>query len=124
MRIIVKAPCKPTEDSLKVRKAILNMFPELEVEEKDGEMEGNGSSIEKFKDLLEKQKIRAAARRILMGGKADDETRFRLNKQAAYMGVVSFGVNSPLGDITVVVEAENLQEVIDRIAPRFKEVDK
>ncbi|MEM4729441.1 MAG: RNA-binding domain-containing protein [Thermoplasmata archaeon] len=80
---------------------------------------GRGESVAKFAELLRRQRIRDAARRVLLKGmKGESLTVFRLNKQAAFVGKVSFSEGeSPLGDITVRLEHPGLMALIDSVAP-------
>ena len=111
----------PTEDRAKVAAAILSLFPDAVIE--GGEtLFASSSSLETFSEQLAKQRIRAAARKLLMRGIEGSETRFRLNKQVATMGKVSFSEEDhPLGDISVTVRSPDIQAVIDELAPSFKE---
>ena len=85
---------------------------------------GRGESLSRFAELLRRQKIRDAARRVLLKGvRGDGAMVFRLNKQAAFVGKVSFsGGESPLGDISVLVEQPGIVELIDGIAPDTRRV--
>ena len=68
------------------------------------------SSLERFKMILQRDRIRAAARSVLRRSLDGNRLIFFLNKQAAYAGHVSFSApegESPLGPIQVTVETEN-----------------
>jgi len=39
-----------------------------------------------------------------------------LSKQAAFVGVVNFAASSPLGDISVEIESDDLEAAIDYVA--------
>lgn len=97
---------------------MLNIFPDLQIEQADGELVGTTESLENMKELLERQKIRSAARKVFRTSVEGNRLTFRLNKQAAFMGKVNFAEKSPLGDIDVTVEDENMEELIDKLAPR------
>jgi uncharacterized protein len=74
------------------------------------------SSLERFQMILQRDRIRAAARAVLRRSVEGNRIVFFLNKQAAYAGHVSFSApegESPLGPISVVVESENLEQLID-----------
>jgi predicted RNA binding protein with dsRBD fold (UPF0201 family) len=120
--IVVKTIFKPTESVDKVMRAMLNIFPDLQIEQGDGELVGTTGSLENLKELLEKQKIRSAARKVMRASVEGNTLSFRLNKQVAFMGKVNFAEKSPLGDIEVTVEDEDLEGLIDRLAPRLTEV--
>jgi uncharacterized protein len=74
------------------------------------------SSLERFKMILQRDRIRAAARSVLRRSVEDNRLVFFLNKQAAYAGHVSFSARegeSPLGPIMVTVEIENPELLIN-----------
>jgi len=117
--ITVEAPVRPSEDESKVKRALLNLFPEIELR-REGEMfVGTGSSLSRLGQLLKRYRIRDAARGVMMRGlKSDSMTVFRLSKQAAFMERVGFADReSPLGEITVRVESSDLMGLLDTLAP-------
>ena len=74
------------------------------------------SSLERFKMILQRDRIRAAARSVLRRSLDGNRLIFFLNKQAAYAGHVSFSApegESPLGPIQVTVETENPELLIN-----------
>ncbi|MFQ5838646.1 MAG: RNA-binding domain-containing protein [Thermoplasmata archaeon] len=117
-RILVEAPCRPTESASKVKMAILNIFPDAHLEE-GGLISGRAQSLERFGELLRNQRIRNSAREVLMGSIRGSRMVFHLNKQAAFVGKVSFSAHSPLGYITVTIEAEDVEAVVEEVAPRI-----
>lgn len=94
----------------------MNLFPDAELEEGDV-VKGKASSLERLAELLRKQRIRDSAREVLLGSIRDNRMVFQVNKQAAYVGQVSFAASSPLGDITVMVEAHDIRRIVDEVAP-------
>jgi predicted RNA binding protein with dsRBD fold (UPF0201 family) len=77
------------------------------------------SSLERFRMILQRDRIRAAARSVLRRSVEGNRIVFYLNKQAAYAGHVSFSVpegESPLGPIHVIVETETPEQFIDWLA--------
>ena len=117
--LTVEAPVRPSEDEEKVRRAMLNLFPDLRLRRENDMLIGEGSSMARFSELLWRYRIRDAARGVLVHGKrGDDRTVFRLNKQAAFMDRISFSNReAPLGDIRVRLEDGSLDRVIDLLAP-------
>lgn len=115
-RVVVEAPCRPTEDPAKVRQAVRNLFPDVEFQE-DGEIRGTAASLDRLAELLRNQQIRGSAREVLLGSVRGNQLVFHLNKQAASAGKISFSAYAPLGDIVVCVEAEDAAQVVDRVAP-------
>jgi len=127
MRVQVRAEARPTENSEKVKRAVRNLF-DLELkEEKVGYSlqiigEGDERSLVKFRRLLFEQRILDAARQFMLRGLSRNGFTFYLNKQAAFMGKVSFCTfelgESPLGPIAVEVQCSDPQSAILWLAPR------
>ncbi len=115
-RVRVEAPVHGTESAAKVKRASLNVFPDLTFAEGGAGLVGVGSSLERLRELLREQRIRDTARVVLIRNRRGDATRFLLSKQAAYAGRVNFGAGSPLGDLAVTIEDEDLDALIDRVA--------
>jgi hypothetical protein len=115
--IKVVSELKPTENPKKVKKALLNLFPDLEISRKKGIIGGKGSNLEKFKEKLKEQKIRTTARTLLMKGREGNSTKFYLNKQAAWVGKINFVEPelAPLGPIEVIIKAKEIDKVIDEL---------
>jgi predicted RNA binding protein with dsRBD fold (UPF0201 family) len=111
----------PTEDRAKVVAAITRLFPDVVIDGED-RVVGRSNSVETFSDQLARQKIRAAARKVFLRGTDGETASFKLNKQVATVGKVSFSEEDhPLGDIHVTIRSEYLQGLIDSMAPSFKE---
>ena len=125
MRLYVKARVYPTEDKEKVKIAILNLFENVEVEEvyENGELYivARGKKREclsKMREAIRRQAILDTVRSVLMASIEDNKRiRVKLNKQAAFAGSLNFYEDSILGYIEVVIEAENIYEIIDWLAP-------
>lgn len=119
---------RPTEDPEKVMTSINRMFGDLKLEVREegdreflvGSSEGI-DSLEKFHDLLRRELILAAARRIMFKGLEEKTITFYLNKQVAFAGHISFSQaerESPLGPIEVKIYSENPRELIDWLTPK------
>ena len=116
--ITIKAPCFPTEDPEKVRKAILNLFPDSLVEDEGGAIVAKTGSLGRFKELVRSHRILDATRRMLLRGRQGNGTSFMINKQVAFVGKVSYVEERlPLGSIEVCIEDDDLDRLIDEIAP-------
>ncbi|MCJ2520437.1 MAG: hypothetical protein LN412_05760 [Candidatus Thermoplasmatota archaeon] len=116
LRVLVKAPCQPTESVSKVKRAILNLFPDARLTE--GEViSGEAEDLERLAELLRTQRIRDSAREVIRGSIRDDRIVLHLNKQAALVGKVSFSTLSPLGDIVVTIEADDIAAVMEQLTP-------
>ena len=127
MNISVKisAPLNPTEMQEKVEKAISNFFP-VELKFQGSEIpelfgEGDLESLRTLHLRLREERILDTARKIFLNGIEGDTTKFRLNKQVAYIGKLNFPAGKEsLGSIHVEISAQNLSElflVIDWLAP-------
>ncbi len=123
----VEAYVYPTEDVEKVKKAMLNLVPELEFEAFDrGEhliLRGrtrNKKALQRLYELFRGQAILDTARAFLEEGYFDDEIIIRVHKQAAYAGKVNFNEESPLGPITIVIKTKEPQRLMRWLAPRTK----
>lgn len=114
LRIHVRATVKPTEDPVKVRRAVESLFPGAEVRESPGLVEAEAPSLARLKELIRSQLIQDTARGAMVAGLSDDglRARFLLGKQAAAAGRAHFGpLRSPLGELEVVLEGTEPYEV-------------
>ncbi|MCX8173184.1 MAG: hypothetical protein N3F63_01025 [Thermoplasmata archaeon] len=118
MEVRIRVPVFPTEEPEKVIIAVTNIFPDaVLVFEDEKILSGTAKSIEHFATLVKNAKIRDSVRAELLRNLSGNRTHFRLNKQVAFAGGVSFSVGEPLGEIYVEIEDAELKKVIDRIAP-------
>jgi predicted RNA binding protein with dsRBD fold (UPF0201 family) len=125
----VEAEINPTETEEKVKTAVANMFGNLSIQVKPSKVGSvltaeakNREALENFRNTLRRDRVRAAARKILYKGLREKTIHFCLNKQVAFVGHVSFSQETgecPLGPIKVTIESENPRELIDWIAPRI-----
>ncbi len=129
MKVTVYVEVRPTEDLEKVKKALLNVFTpdELKIEEQSGKkyLVGFGYSyhcLVKLQNLIKVQGIEDSARLVFSRGIiSENRIVFHLNKQAAYVGVLSFATiesESPLGPITFIIETNNVRQLIDWLSPK------
>lgn len=119
LKVTVEAPVRPSEDAEKVKHAMLNLFPDLDIQQSEHGLTGRTDNAGLFASHLKRQRIRDAARGMMMRGRRGENfTQIWLNKQAAYVGKVSFSEReSPLGDIRVTLEDDALELSINDIAP-------
>ena len=113
----LEAEIHPTEAEEKVKTAVANLFGAIATETKPSHVgsiltaEGKGREpLEKFRDVLRRDRVRDAAKRVLYAGIRGDAISFFLNKQVAFAGHVSFSQEtgeSPLGPIKVTIETGN-----------------
>ena len=125
----VEVEINPTEDLEKVKKAVENIFGvvEFEVESRKwGRLlvaETRGlEGLTKLYNMLRREQIRAAARRVFFSGLNNESLVFYLNKQVAYAGHISFSqqtAESPLGPIEVKIRCANPRKLIEWLAPKI-----
>jgi len=129
MRVEAVVEVRLTEDRRKVLKALENVFTPINIREKPGDIGvvlvstcDGYKCLEKLRRAIWRQGIQDAARSVISKGIVGEDTViFSINKQAAYVGVVSFVTEpgeSPLGPITFTVKTSNVRQFIDWLAPR------
>jgi hypothetical protein len=128
IRVYIEAEINPTESEDKVKRAIENIFGNVETKVqpiyKGARLTAESKSLEsltKLHNLLRRERIRDATRKILYEGLDGKTINFCLNKQVAFAGHVSFSneiAESPLGPIKVKIKCENPRELIDWLAPK------
>ncbi|HML02737.1 MAG TPA: hypothetical protein VK487_05115, partial [Candidatus Bathyarchaeia archaeon] len=77
--------------------------------------------LAKFCNLLRRERIRDAARTVLLRGVEGESITFYLNKQVAYVEHISFSEptgESALGPIKVTITCDKPRELIDWLALR------
>ncbi len=116
VRVRVRTDCNATESVPKVKIAIANLFPDARFTREDEVVEAEAASLDALRDRVRGQKIRDAARGALFAAVDGARLRFTLNKQAAYVGKVSFAAGSPLGDLEVEIEDGDPERIIDAVA--------
>lgn len=124
MKLRVEVQIKPTEDRSKVEVAVRKIFPVLELISFGDSLVGESTevgSLARFHELLRRQAILDSARSIMRAGREGNTVRFMLNKQAAFVGKISFnGWESPLGPIVVRLDAPDPERLIDYLAPQTR----
>lgn len=128
IKVYVEAEINPTESEEKVKRAIENIFGNIQTKVqpiyKGAIVTAEATEREaltKLYNLLRRERIRDAARAVLFEGLNGKTINFYLNKQVAYVGHVSFSkevAESPLGPIKVKIKCENPRELIDWLAPK------
>jgi len=112
----VETPVHPTENPEKVIRALRNLFPDLQIESTKDRIGGTTANLDRLRELIRNQRIRDTARRQLIAGRRENRTTVSLSKQASFVGVVNFAIASPLGDIAVEIESDDIEAAIDYIA--------
>jgi uncharacterized protein len=125
IQIVVKAetPLNPSENPEKVYSAINNVIDNCHIDSKHGRIIGRSIRGESLNTIYEHIRSRAALgvlRKALVDNRIADTTWFLLNKQAAAAGTVVLVENkeeSPLGAIKVTLECDELETIINWLAP-------
>ena len=124
----VEVEVNPTEDLEKVKQAVENIFGAVifKVESRKwGQLllaktlgiEG----LTKLRNILARDRIRAAARKVFLSGMDQNSFTFYLNKQVAYAGHISFSqktAESPLGPVSVQISCSGPRELIEWLTPK------
>ncbi len=128
VEVHIEAEINPTESEEKVKRAVENVFGNIQVQIKPlakGSLltaEAKGlEALTKLYNLLRRERIRDAARGALFEGLSGNTITFYLNKQVAFSGHLSFSkavAESPLGPIKVQVKCDDPRQLIDWLAPK------
>ena len=111
----------PSEDPEKVRTAVSNIFPEIELEVSDSDISGKTNNIEILSQVtksIHEKNTKNSYQRILRKNNDGDSTWFYLNKQAAFVNTVALcseANESSLGPIKVILRSNDIQHIIDSI---------
>nr|3C9G_A Chain A, UPF0200/UPF0201 protein AF_1395 [Archaeoglobus fulgidus DSM 4304]3C9G_B Chain B, UPF0200/UPF0201 protein AF_1395 [Archaeoglobus fulgidus DSM 4304] len=125
VEIEIRTKIHPTESEDKVLKAIRNIFPDAEIEiSEEGEVYGRAYSLDRFRELLRKQRILDTARSEILKGRNGKEVTIYLNKQTATVSRINFcDENAVLSPIKVTFRLNNIpfSRFLDYIAPETKD---
>ena len=111
----------PSEDPEKVKTAVNNIFPDMELEISETDISGktnNFSVLSQISKSIHEKNIKNTYQRILKNNNDGDSTWFYLNKQAAFVNTVALcseANESSLGPIKVILRSNNIEQVIDSI---------
>ena len=109
----------PSEDPEKVKSAINNIFPEIELEISDTEISGktnNFSILSQISKSIHEKNTKNTYHRILKKNSDGDSPWFYLNKQAAFVNTVALcseANESSLGPIKIILRSNDIEQVID-----------
>ncbi len=110
-----------SEESSKVNTAVRNIFPNLEISINHHQIIGKSNSIESLSNISESintKNTKNILQRILKQNTDGHSTWFYLNKQAAFVDMMVLcneSDESPLGPIKVVIEANNIENIIQSL---------
>ena len=127
--INISTPVFPTEDLDKVKLAIHNIFPDIELLYENDEFFYQTDDEEILKHLYWKQQnqqILDSVRKILLSSLSENSVTLNINKQLAHVNFLNICTDSepsPLGGIQLIISSatdEELMEVIDKFFPRYE----
>jgi len=111
----------PSEDSEKVRLAVNNVFPDIELEVSGSNVVGETNDIQILSQIsksIHEKNTKNTYQRILKKNNDGSSTWFYLNKQAAFVNTVALcseANESSLGPIKVILRSNDIQQIIDSI---------
>ena len=111
----------PSEDPEKVKLAVNNIFPDMELETSDAQITGktnNFSVLSVISKSIHEKNIKNTYQRILKNNNDGESTWFYLNKQAAFVDTVALcseANESSLGPIKVILRSNDIEQVIESI---------
>jgi len=123
VEVTIATELYPTEDEEKVIKAVKNIFPDAKIEIKNNRLIACAENIERFRDLLRKQRILDTARSELLKNKKGNEITIYLNKQTATVSKINFAdVDALLAPLKVTFKVYNIkvEKLVDYLAPETK----
>jgi uncharacterized protein len=109
----------PTERVDKVVSSAEKIFPGLTMDIREDRIEAYGGieALMTLHNMLRDQQILDTARSVILDGQIGKTFQFRLNKQAAFMGIINFPPEEePLGSIHVQIACED--RLLDWLAPK------
>jgi len=118
IEVAVYSSVRPTERVEKVASAIEKIFPGMIMDIRADRIEAYDGleSLRNLHRLLREQSILDTARGVMLRGRVGEVVSFQLNKQAAFMGMVSFPPEEePLGSLHVQIMGGEM--VINWLAP-------
>ncbi len=124
VEIEIETDIHPTESDEKVINAIKNLFPDAEIKIEDGKLIGRARNLERFRELLRRQRILDTARSEILKGKSGNEVTVYLNKQTATVSRINFcDADATLSPLKVTFRLNNIpfQRFLDYLAPETKD---
>ena len=109
----------PSEDLQKIETAILNIFPDIEINKNNMQITAISKKIESLSrifEIIHNRRITDVYRRTLNQNLSGNSTWFYLNRQAAYVDVIALcneEDESPLGPIEIILDSQQIEHVID-----------
>ena len=124
VEIEIETDVNPTEDVDRVVEAVKNLFPDAEIEIAEQKLVAKARNLERFRELLRRQRILDTARTEMKKGLSGREITILLNKQTAVVSRINFvDEDAVLGPITVRFRLNwvSPERFIDYVAPQTKD---
>ena len=117
----IDASCaiNPSEDPSKVKEAISNVLPNIEIQLSEDSIKATSQNLETLTnifDTINSRRIYRVYRRCLNKNRSEDSTWFYLNKQAALANTIVLcdePEESPLGPIKIILTSKGIEQIID-----------
>jgi len=115
-------PINPSEDPSKVKQAVSNVLPDVEIQADDTSLKASSQNLESLSNIYEtihSHRSQRAYRRFMKKNLRENTTWFYLNKQAALADSVVLcdeADESPLGPIKIILTSNAIEEIIDWLA--------
>ena len=109
----------PSEDPSKVKEAISNVLPNIEIQLGKDSIKATSQNLETLTnifDTINSRRIHRVYRRCLNKNRSEDSTWFYLNKQAALANTIVLcdeAEESPLGPIKIILTSKGIEQIID-----------
>ena len=109
----------PSEDPSKVKEAISNVLPNIEIQSSKDSIKATSQNLETLTnifDAINSRRIHRVYRRCLNKNRSEDSTWFYLNKQAALANTIVLcdePEESPLGPIKIILTSKWIEQIID-----------
>ena len=111
-------PINPSEDPSKVKQAVSNVLPDMEIQVDDTSLKASSQNLESLSNIYEtihSHRSQRAYRRFMKKNLIENTTWFYLNKQAALADSVVLcdeADESPLGPIKIILTSDAIEEII------------
>ncbi len=115
-------PINPSEDPSKVKQAVSNVLPNVEIQVDSTSLKASSQNLESLSNIYEtihSHRSQRAYRRFMKKNLRENTTWFYLNKQAALADSVVLcdeADESPLGPIKIILTSNTIEEIIDWLA--------
>ena len=120
-KVQVSCQINPSEDPSKIKIAVLNIFPNLEISISDELLVGKSNDVGILSNIsksIHRKNTKNIYQKILKKNSNENSTWFYLNKQAAFVSTVALcneSDESPLGPIKVVLEGNDIENIIQSL---------